>query len=98
MNVLIGDIGNTITKICVIEINTLKILKTIYFNTNKIFLKSFLKKTLKKIFKKETVCRVALFSSVAPKYQKILGNFLKREYAIKLREIMEKKNKKNCQN
>ena len=29
MNVLIGDIGNTITKICVIESNTLKILKTI---------------------------------------------------------------------
>jgi len=94
MNVLIGDIGNTITKICVIESNTLKILKTIHFNTNKILLKNFLKKNLKKIFKKETVCRVALFSSVAPKYQKILGNFLKREYAIKLREIMEKNIKK----
>jgi len=50
MNVLIGDIGNTITKICVIESNTLKILKTIYFNSNKIFSKNFLKKTLKKIF------------------------------------------------
>jgi len=94
MNVLIGDIGNTITKICVIESNTLKILKTIYFNTNKIFSKNFLKKTLKKIFKKETICRVALFSSVVPKYQKILGNFLKKEYAIKLREIMEKNIKK----
>ena len=53
MNVLIGDIGNTITKICVIESNTLKILKTIYFNTNKIFSKNFLKITLKKFFKKE---------------------------------------------
>ena len=94
MNVLIGDIGNTITKICVIESNTLKILKTIYFNTNKIFSKNFLKKTLKKIFKKETICKVALFSSVVPKYQKILGNFLKKEYAIKLREIMEKNIKK----
>jgi len=94
MNALIGDIGNTITKVCVVEINTFKIRKTIYFNTNKISSINFLKKTLKKIFKKEIVCRVALFSSVAPKYQKILGNFLKREYAIKLREIMEKNIKK----
>ena len=74
MYVLIGDIGNTITKICVIENNTLKILKTIYFNTNKIFSKNFLRKTLKKLFKKETICKVALFSSVVPKYQKILEN------------------------
>jgi len=29
MNVLIGDIGNTITKICVIDIKTFKIKKTI---------------------------------------------------------------------
>ena len=94
MNVLIGDIGNTITKICVVEINTLKILRTIYFNTNKIFSKNFLKKALKKIFKKKTIYRVALFSSVVPKYQKILENFLKKEYAIKLREIKEKNIKK----
>ena len=82
MNVLIGDIGNTITKICVIESNTLKILKTIYFNSNKIFSKNFLKKILKKIFKKETICRVALFSSVVPKYQTILGNFLKKNMQL----------------
>ena len=90
MNVLIGDIGNTITKICVIEINSFKILKTIYLNTNKIFSKNFLKKALKKIFKKKTIYRVALFSSVVPKYQKILENFLKKEYAIKLRELRKK--------
>jgi len=94
MNVLIGDIGNTITKICVIEINSFKILKTIYLNTNKIFSRYFLKKTLKKIFNKKTIYRVALFSSVVPKYQKILENFLKKEYAIKLREIKEKNIKK----
>jgi len=94
MNALIGDIGNTITKICVIEINSFKILKTIYLNTNKIFSKNFLKKALKKIFKKKTIYRVALFSSVVPKYQKILENFLKKEYAIKLREIKEKNIKK----
>ena len=48
MNVLIGDIGNTITKICAIEVNTFKIKKTIYFNTNKISSKNFLKKNPKK--------------------------------------------------
>ena len=94
MNALIGDIGNTITKICVIEINSFKILKTIYLNTNKIFSKNFLKKALKKIFKKKTIYRVALFSSVVPKYQKILEIFLKKEYKIKLREIKENNIKK----
>ena len=94
MNALIGDIGNTISKICIIGVNTFKVKKTIYFNTNKISSKNLLKKTLKEIFRKETVYDVALFSSVVPKYQKILGNFLKKEYAIKLREIMEKNIKK----
>ena len=63
MYVLIGDIGNTITKISVIESNTLKILKTIYFNTDKIFSKSFLKKTLKKIFKKEIFWLIFFFEN-----------------------------------
>ena len=35
MNVLIGDIGNTITKICLIEVARLKIKKIIYFDSNK---------------------------------------------------------------
>ena len=51
MNALIGDIGNTITKVCVVEINTFKIRKTIYFNTNKISSINFLKKKLKKLQK-----------------------------------------------
>ena len=61
MNVLIGDIGNTITKICVIESNTLKILKTIYFNTNKIFLRNFLKKNLKKFLRKKLYVELLYF-------------------------------------
>ena len=50
MDVLIGDIGNTITKVCVIEFNTLKIKKIIYFNSKNITSKKFLKKNL---FKKK---------------------------------------------
>ena len=42
MHVLIGDIGNTTTKICLIEINTFKIKKVIYFA--QYFFKKFFKK------------------------------------------------------
>ena len=48
MKVLIGDIGNTITKICLVEIKSLKIKKVIYFNSKNIFSKNFLKRELKK--------------------------------------------------
>jgi len=36
MNALIGDIGNTTTKICLIEIKTFKVKKIINFNSNNI--------------------------------------------------------------
>ena len=79
MNALIGDIGNTITKVCVVEINTFKIRKTIYFNTNKISSMNFLKKKLKKFFKNKNMHKVALFSSVVPKCKIMLGAFLKKK-------------------
>ena len=90
MNALIGDIGNTVTKICLIEIKTFKIKKIIYFNSNYISSKNFLKKKLKKILKKEPINKIALFSSVVPSYQLILKKFLKKNYKIKLKEIKEK--------
>ena len=46
MNALIGDIGNTTTKICLIEIKTFKVKKIINFNSNNISSKNFLKKKL----------------------------------------------------
>ena len=39
MNILIGDIGNTITKICLVKIENFKILKKSYLNSNKILFK-----------------------------------------------------------
>ena len=36
MNVLIGDIGNTITKICLIENKNFKVKKVAYFESEKI--------------------------------------------------------------
>ena len=91
MKILIGDIGNTNTKICLVEFNSFKIRKLIYFNSKKIKSKSFLRKTLKKIIKNEKIFKVALFSSVVPKYQLLLGNLIKKFFKIHLREIKEKK-------
>ena len=94
MNAIIGDIGNTITKICLIETNTFSIKKIIYFNSNKIVLKDYLKKKLKKIVKNKNINKIALFSTVVPKYQLILKKVLKKNFKISLREIKEKKIKK----
>ena len=94
MNAIIGDIGNTITKICLIETNTFSIKKIIYFNSNKIVLKGYLKKKLKKIIKNKNINKIALFSIVVPKYQLILKKVLKKNFKISLREIKERKIKK----
>ena len=94
MNALVGDIGNTITKICLIETNTFSIKKIIYFNSNKIVLKDYLKKNLKKIVKNKNINKIALFSTVVPKYHLILKKVLKKNFKISLREIKEKKIKK----
>tara|TARA_Y100000590_G_scaffold264152_1_gene296750 strand:+ start:4901 stop:5677 length:777 start_codon:yes stop_codon:yes gene_type:complete len=90
MDALVGDIGNTITKICLIETENLKVKKIVYFNSKDITSLNSLKKNLKKIIKKKSIYKVSLFSSVVPKYQLILKKFLKRVYKIKLREIKEK--------
>ena len=91
MNVLIGDIGNTITKLCLVAIKTHKVKKMIYFKSNSIISKKFLIKNLKRIIKDKNTNKIALFSSVVPRYQLILNKFLKKFYKIKLKEIKEKK-------
>ena len=94
MYVLIGDIGNTITKICLVQIKTFKIKKIIYIKSKKISEKSYLNFFLKKIIKNNLINKNALFSSVVPKHQLQLKKFLYKFYKIKLIEIKEKKIKK----
>tara|TARA_B100000029_G_scaffold36377_1_gene34202 strand:- start:3024 stop:3803 length:780 start_codon:yes stop_codon:yes gene_type:complete len=94
MNVLIGDIGNTITKVCLIEIKKLKIKKIFHFESKKILSNKFLKKEFQKITKNKSIIRNALFSSVVPKYHSLLKKFLIKSYKIKLREIKETNIKK----
>ena len=94
MNIIIGDIGNTVTKICMVENKNYTIKKIIYFNSNKIFRMRNLAFIFKKIIKKGKIHKVALFSSVVPKYQLLIKSFLKKKYHISLKEIKDKKIKK----
>jgi type III pantothenate kinase len=91
---LIGDIGNTTTKICLIENKNFKIRKIIYFDSNKIKSKITLKKLIKKIIKKNKINKFSLFSSVVPKYFSLIKKFLMYSYKIRLYEVKEKKIKK----
>ena len=68
MNILIGDIGNTVTKICLVEIQTYKIKKIIYFNSDIISSGQSLKRKFNIDVKKVNINKIALFSSVVPKY------------------------------
>ena len=73
MNYIIGDIGNTSTRICLF--NDLKILKSINFDTKNIFINGYIKKTIRRLSKKDLKKEI-LFSSVVPlafnKIEKIL--------------------------
>jgi type III pantothenate kinase len=91
MDILIGDIGNTTTKICLVNNKNYKIKKIIYFNSNIILSKKILVINLSKIIKNKRINSIALFSSVVPRYESILKKFLKKFYKIKLVEIKEKK-------
>ena len=89
MKILIGDIGNTITKICLIETKSYKIKKIIYFDSKKILIKNFFKKNIKKIVKEKTLVEHAMFSSVVPTYYFKLKKILKTLYNIKVFEVKD---------
>ena len=76
MDTLIGDIGNTVTKICLVKINNYKVKKIIYLESKNILSIKYLKKKLNKILKNKKINKIALFSSVVPKYNSILKKFL----------------------
>ena len=91
MDILIGDIGNTITKICLVKNNNYKVKKIIYLNSKKILAIKYLKKKLNKFLKRKKINKTALFSSVVPRYNLILKKFLKKFYKIDFKEIKQKK-------
>ena len=75
MNYIIGDIGNTSTRICLL--NKSKILKSVVFHTKKIFLRGFIKKIIKKFLIKN-LRKEILFSCVVPKALKNIKKSLKK--------------------
>tara|TARA_B100001564_G_scaffold248761_1_gene211183 strand:+ start:1132 stop:1878 length:747 start_codon:yes stop_codon:yes gene_type:complete len=86
MKFLIGDIGNTSTKISVLD-NKFKILRSYNFDTDKMYRADFLKMITKKNINKD-LNSIFLFSSVVPK---MLKNIKKRFKSTKY-QILELKN------
>ena len=74
MNYLVGDIGNTITKICIITKNS-KIEKQYSIATKELFDKRNIYKFFNQALKKEIKEKI-LFSSVVPKIYKKINIFL----------------------
>ena len=75
MYYIVGDIGNSSTRICLF--NKSKIIKSVIFETKNIFLKGNVKKTLNKLIKKNLKKNI-LFSSVVPLAFKQLKKILKK--------------------
>ena len=75
MYYVIGDIGNTSTRICLLKKS--KIFKTVNFETKNIFKRNYVKRVFKRLFKKNLKKEI-LFSCVVPsafkKIKKILKN------------------------
>ena len=79
MKYLIGDIGNTSTKICILN-KEFKILRSYEFQTDKIYKGSFLKKFLSNKLTKD-FNKFFLFSSVVPNaFKEIKKKFKNSQY------------------
>ena len=83
MYYIVGDIGNTSTRIYLLKKS--KILKSIIFDTENLLIKGFIIKILKN-FKKKKLKKEILFSSVVPRAFKKIKNDLKNEN-LKVLEI-----------
>ena len=83
--ILLGDIGNTETKICLINSKNY-ITKRFKFKTKNLNL-NLLKKSFKKIKLEEINIKKCLFTSVVPNSFKIVKYFFKNFYKIKCLEL-----------
>ena len=74
MKYIVGDIGNTSTKVCILN-DKFKIIKTFNFETIKIYKKNYLRLTLKTHLNKN-LNSILLFSSVVPAaFKEVKKNF-----------------------
>ena len=90
--IIVGDIGNTETKICLINSNN-KIINKIVFNS-KIINDTIIQKYLSKLKLKNKKIEKCLFCSVVPKSFSLIKNTLLKNYKIKPYELKDLKLKK----
>jgi len=86
MNYIVGDIGNTSTKVCILN-NKFEIAKSFNFETIKIFKKNYIKKILSNYLNKNLNSNL-LFSSVVPAAYKEIKKIFKPA-KLKLFEIKD---------
>ena len=83
--IIVGDIGNTETKICLVNSKN-KIIKRVTFSTKKIsFL--LLKKYLSNLNIKNKLINKCLFCSVVPKSFVIIKNYFNDVYKVRCHEL-----------
>ena len=87
--IIVGDIGNTETKICLVNSKNI-IIKRITLTTKKIN-HSLLKKSLFSLNLKNKVIDKCLFCSVVPKSFNEIKNFFNKTYKIKCNELKKLK-------
>ena len=85
--ILVGDIGNSETKICLVN-NKNKIIQKISFNTKKINYKN-LNKSLNTLNLKKKSIEKVLFCSVVPSSFNFIKKFLYKKYFLKVYELKE---------
>ena len=86
MTYLIGDIGNTETKLCIIN-NKYKIIKRIKIDTSKLANNSYFKKKIYSFIYKKVKSKKALFSSVVPSIFFIFKKRLNKYFNIRCKEL-----------
>jgi type III pantothenate kinase len=83
--IIVGDIGNTETKICLINSKN-KIIKKVSLNSKKIN-SSLLNKTISSFDLKDKLIEKCLFCSVVPKSFNKIKNFFSKVYKIRCHEL-----------
>ena len=91
MNYIVGDVGNTTTRICLLD-DRFKIIRSIIFETNKLYEKNYFKNLMQKFFKKKIYQKI-LFSSVVPLgFSRVKKELKKTKYkAIEIKKLNLKK-------
>jgi len=88
MTHLIGDIGNTKTKLCILD-KKLKIIKKLNINTLKIKNEYYFKKIIFLFVKNKIINKKALFSSVVPSVFFAIKKSFKKYFNIQCQELKQ---------